>query len=347
MKVVINSVIISLLTLTTGCASTSEADKDKQAIKLTNNESISIKLNKQQEYSAHELNEINKNKLNEINKSEQDTINAALEIPEKYRSTLIPVIKAKHNKLREENLEEKQSLIDTKGNPSNIKNEEILTDYIKYTWRGFNKIFINDDRVWTHKSSRSGQFASFKYDTFTKSGEFTYSIDIYDTDGKKNQFSKRGNVTLFFNTLNNDTNEFYEFKLSDFRLFIENPRSSIADTSSLSLNFKALKSKLEEKLILKNFRDMRKKEFLGDMTKKIAKVEKEIKNIINRPINNARRQFNIGSETNCGLVVNKRASLLQIESKEGLKWFKKGNIFPSGFSCEFKDGVYQQPKFIM
>jgi hypothetical protein len=53
--------------------------------------------------------------------------------------------------------------------------------------------------------------------------------------------------------------------------------------------------------------------------------------------------LDIGDDVNCGLVVNLKKSLAQVETKLGLKWMKKERLYPRQMACQFYDGQYIQP----
>lgn len=59
-----------------------------------------------------------------------------------------------------------------------------------------------------------------------------------------------------------------------------------------------------------------------------------------------RQHLKIGDDTHCGLVVDIRRTIAQVQSSIGLTWLKIDQLYPAheGFAtCEFVNGVYQTP----
>lgn len=64
---------------------------------------------------------------------------------------------------------------------------------------------------------------------------------------------------------------------------------------------------------------------------------------LSEKIEKFRKSLRIGDFSNCGLVVNIRENVIQVQSMIGETWIKIDNVYPSGIECKFFNNVYVPP----
>jgi hypothetical protein len=57
-----------------------------------------------------------------------------------------------------------------------------------------------------------------------------------------------------------------------------------------------------------------------------------------------RKTVKVGIESHCGLVIQVRPSITQVQTTNGVHWLRLDQLFPPGVKCAFVNGVYVEPR---
>lgn len=73
-------------------------------------------------------------------------------------------------------------------------------------------------------------------------------------------------------------------------------------------------------------------------------IRQQQENLLKKKISSYRQRLASGDDSNCGLVVEVKENVVQIQSMEGAVWIKRDQIYPSDTAnCRFYNWTYQPP----
>lgn len=103
----------------------------------------------------------------------------------------------------------------------------------------------------------------------------------------------------------------------------------------------------EKRLAANEVERQRKKEADEARRVALAQMESEHQKRIAKYVKDAiewRKTVKEGTESHCGLVIQARPSIAQVQTMKGVHWLRLDQLFPPGIACTFVNGIYVEPK---
>ncbi|MFW8589698.1 hypothetical protein ACOI22_02735 [Glaciecola sp. 2405UD65-10] len=240
-----------------------------------------------------------------------------------------------------------QAELSLKQNKDSLEGLRVLVGH--FTDQGFNDLAVKaKNRIDAiQRESIQREFETLRSDT-----EFDTFINKY----KNTEFTKFADTALKEKPKRLANIQLSTFKslssASDFKRFISDYAQSDyaglleeAKARLLKINQSTQQKSYVQAKTLKQLNEFILKYSSRDYLSLIESAKSKSNSLVNI-IGEFRENLQIGDESHCGLVVEIKKSIAQVESPVGLKYLQISQLYPAGLTrCTFINSVYQNPNF--